>query len=59
MPPKVLVLPKAAGPRVAEAINSHADAILALNAQVSLLTKLTEPMMRPFLGRVKWVILGK
>lgn len=59
MPPKVLVLPKAAGPRVAEAINSHATAIVALNTQVSILTTLTEPMTRPFLGRLKWLFLGR
>lgn len=59
MRPKVIVLPKAAGPQTATAINNHAEAIVALNAQVSILTTLTEPMTRPFVGRLKWLLFGR
>lgn len=59
MPPKVFVLPKAVGPRVAEAINQNAEALNDTIQQVRILTKLSEPLARPFLGRLKWLFLGK
>lgn len=59
LPKKVLVLPKAAGPRLADAINNHAEAIEDTIQQVRVLTKLTEPMARPFWGRLKWLLFGR
>lgn len=59
MPPKVLVLPKAVGSRVAQAMNANAEALEATIKQVTVLSTLTEPLQRPFLGRLRWLFLGR
>lgn len=59
MPPKVFVLPKAVGPRVAEAINANAGALEDTIRQVQVLSTLTEPLQRRFFGRLKWLLFGR
>lgn len=59
MPPKVFVLPKAVGPRVAEAINANAGALNDTIQQVRVLSALTAPLARPLLGRLKWLLFGR
>lgn len=59
MPPKVFVLPKAVGPRVAEAMNANAEALEHTIKQVQVLSVLTQPLARPFFGRLKWLFLGR
>jgi len=63
MPPKIVT--KAATPRqirrafganALEAINSHADAIEDVTAQV---TRLTALLARGWLGRLTWLVTGR
>lgn len=56
MRPKVLVLPKAVGPRVAQAINSNAEALDDTIKQVRILTGI---LARGFFGRCKWLLFGR